>query len=113
MFQSWSPVGDTVWRGLRGVALLADACQWGSALRMKTLYIWSVSSFGFLPVVQRREAPHPHPCPAHASACCCVSSMMQSDPSGTEGQTNPSMSCLSHGALWQQQKSYVHGIQLH
>lgn len=31
MFQSWFPVGGTVWGGLRGVALLEDACQWRSA----------------------------------------------------------------------------------
>jgi len=29
MLNSWSPVGETLWEGLGGVALLEELCHWG------------------------------------------------------------------------------------
>lgn len=34
---TWAPVGDTVWGGLEGGALLKKVCHWGRALRVHSL----------------------------------------------------------------------------
>lgn len=38
IFNTWPPVGGSVWGGLHGTALLERQSHWGQALRVKTQY---------------------------------------------------------------------------
>ena len=78
---AWSPVGGTVWEGLRGVALLEKVCHWGQAWRFQKPTLFPDVSFYLMFVDEDVSSQLLHQCyPCLPAAMLQAMMAMDSDP---------------------------------